>query len=355
MKIVLYIFGALLTIQSAALAGTLDSSTQVVVSAAQSTAAVQLIDQKFEPVYGQQAYQDTCSREVLDHIENRCYTSNEQVCHGGGQVCENRPEQVCNGNRCTTVMRRVCYTQPRTCTNVPRRTCNDYPVYRTDYYSCTRYRTVVVGQRLVKTYQHEVQVVVENPAALGAQQLSIRLNANQNQLSAQLLNSFADHLLFQQVQDQGQVDSGDIVHIRKRIIITHGISGSLANRIFTASIADLQLGFEAAKFRVANAAELAPFLKVAIKLKRNRRIGGDSTLFNGTFTPAQLGLVGRGSDLLAVIPFQKLNVGALSSNRHDIEISISLFANNLLNTADFGMAMSKVVEGKLIGAYPQNL
>jgi hypothetical protein len=355
MKTVLYFFGALLTIHSASLADTLDRSAIAVVSSAQPIASVQLVDQKFEPIYEEQPYQATCSREVLDHVEAVCVTSNDQVCSGGGRVCRQVRDQVCNDRGCTPIHREVCEDQPRSCTNVPRRSCSDHPVYRTDYYSCTRYRTVVVGQRLVKTFQHQVEVVLDNPAAAGAQALQLQVSANQGQIGVQLISSFADHLLHQQIQDLGQTDSGDVVQIRKRIVITHGISGAIARQILSSSIADLKLGFEAAKFRIVNGAALAPHLKLAIRIKRNRRIGGDSTLYDGTQLSSQLGFVGQGADLQALIPLQRLGIEGLSSKRHDIELSISLNVANVLNTADFGAAAGKVLEANLKGINPEDL
>lgn len=110
---------------------------------------VSLSNERYEPIYAQEPYQTTCSREVFSHHESVCRTVSDTVCQGGGEVCTTEQDSVCNSSGCTSVPRRVCHHTPQTCTEVPRQVCESRPVYVTELYSCTQYRTVVVGQRLV--------------------------------------------------------------------------------------------------------------------------------------------------------------------------------------------------------------
>lgn len=344
MKTLFLVLGALLTIHSAALAGDI---ANVVVSAAQPVASVQLVDQKFEPIYGEEPYEATCAREVLDHMQTVCHTENSQVCQGGQEVCENVRGSVCRNNVCTDVVRRECHTTARTCTDVPRRVCSDQAVYRTDYYSCTRYRTVVVGQRLVKTFNHAIEVVLQDAAALGSASLNIVVQANQLSLSARLAGSFPQNILNHQIIDLPSTDSGAVAQINKRIVISLGLPAALANKILAGQLLDLELGHEAAKMKLANVSELIPHLKLAIRIKRNRAIGGDSTLFDDVVNSSKLSLVAQAADILAIIPFEKLGIDSLNSKKHDIRVSVSLNAGNVLNAQDFSAALSKTLDGEL--------
>jgi hypothetical protein len=51
------------------------SSAFVELSSSAATQSVQLKDEKYEPIYESQPYEDTCSREVFDHTETTCSTS----------------------------------------------------------------------------------------------------------------------------------------------------------------------------------------------------------------------------------------------------------------------------------------
>jgi hypothetical protein len=349
MKTVFLVLGAMLVIHSAALA---NQTANVVVSAAQPTASVQVVDQKFEPIYGQEAYEATCSRQVLDHMETACHDESSQVCSGGQEVCENVRGSVCRNNVCTDVVRRECHTTPQSCTNVPRRVCADQAVYRTDFYSCTQYRTVVTGQRLVKTFNHSVEVVLQDTAAIAGASLNVELTATEGVVTPRLINSLKLGILNYENIILTSSDLGATAQIARRIVITAGLPAKLVNKILTAQLTDLELGHEAAKFKLVNMADLLQNLNFSIRIVRNRAIGGDSTLFEGAVASNQLSLVAQGADIQAIVPFEKLQIDSLNSRKHDIHVSVSLNAGNVLNYADFEAALNKRLEGDLTKVKP---
>jgi hypothetical protein len=321
-----------------------NQASQVVLSAQEPSKLVQITDQKFEPIYSQEPYQTTCSREVVDHVETRCDTYNDSVCSGGGEVCTTTNDSVCNSSGCTSVPRRSCHTTAQTCTSVPRRSCSDHNVYRTDYYSCTQYRTVVSGQRLVKTFNHQVEVVLANPSAIGAASLQIGVLVAENSVTARLMNSFTQNILTYQVNNLSEADAGSVLNSSKKIVIDLGLSADAARKLLSSSIQNLELGRNAIRFDLPNAAELSQNLNIGIKLVRNRKIFGDTILFNNSVASSKLGLVGGGADLKVVIPFAKLGIDSVNSMRHDLSVSVSLNAGNALNLSDFSEALNKHLE-----------
>ncbi|MBS1960310.1 MAG: hypothetical protein JST80_12605 [Bdellovibrionales bacterium] len=344
MKTVFLVLGAMLVIHSAALANQI---ANVTVSAAHPSASVQLVDQKFEPIYGQEPYEATCSREVLDHMQTVCHDEFSQVCSGGGEVCENVRDQVCRNNVCTPITRRECHTTPQSCTDVPRRVCTDQAVYRTDFYSCTQYRTVVTGQRLVKTFNHSVEVVLRDTKAIAGADLNVELTAVEGVITPRLTNSLKLGLLNYDIAILSSDDNGATAQAARRIVITAGLPGRLVNQIMTAQLTDLELGHEAAKFKLTNMADLLQNLNLSIKIVRNRAIGGDSILYNGTVSSNQLSLVARNADIQVIVPFEKLQIDSLNSLKHDLHVSVSLNVGNVLNYADFQTALSKKLEADL--------
>lgn len=330
------------------------NSGRLTLTAQSATQRISLTDQKFEPVYESQPYETTCSREVLDHVENVCQTISDNVCSGGAEVCETANDSVCNSGGCTNVPRRVCHTTPATCVDVPRRVCSDHNVFRTDYYSCTQYHDVVVGQRLVKTFNHQIEVTVANPALLSGAVLTLSVAASEASLSARLANSFPGGLLNYQVATINESDSGMMLNRQEKIVIDLALSAVLLQQMNTVSMDNLALGTSAVRFQLRNASELAGHLSIGIRIIRNRSLFGNATRYDGTLDSATLGLVGQGSDIQALIPFQKLSIDPISNLRHDLTVSAKLNPGTapLLNAADFQAQLSKNVEQSITKVKP---
>jgi hypothetical protein len=359
MKAIIYLFVALVTIQSAALA---DQSANLEVSASRPVSSIELTDQKFEPIYGEEPYEATCSREVYSHHENRCHTETDQVCQGGGQVCRTVNDRVCSSRGCADVPRRVCETTPRTCQSVPRRVCVQVPVTRTEFYSCTRYRTVVVGQRLVKSFEHQIEVVLNDShlfapllANASHSKLVVSVNINEASLDARLVTPLPSHLVHYQILDLAREDQGEVLSLRKRVVITLGMPVAQASKILSSEVKDLELGFDSAKFKLTQVADLAPSIGLELKIKRNRRIGGDSTLYHQTVALQQLNLVAQGEDLNVQIPFERLQIESLSSKRHDIEVGARLKLAPVLNRHEHAAILDRLVSDRLKGVFPIEL
>jgi hypothetical protein len=339
----------ILAIQSSALAS---NSGQANLNAQQPVQLLQLVDQKFEPIYGQEPYQATCSQEVFDHTATSCTTEMDSVCHGGGEVCETQNDSVCNSQGCTSVPRRVCHQTAQTCTSVPRNVCHDYAVYRTVYYSCTKYRTVVVGQRLVKTFNHQIEVTINNAASLDADSLSVGVNISEDSISARLMSSFKRAVLNYKIEKVSDVDAGDVQNIRDRITIDLGMSAEKVKMIETASLTGLELGQSALRFDLNNASEIMQNLKIAIKLVRNPKFWVSTTLYNGSLKSSELGLVAQGNAIKALIPFQKMGVDSIGATRHDLSVSVSLDPGAILNAADFRFDLDKKLQQSLSKVNP---
>jgi hypothetical protein len=79
-----------------------------------------------------QECQNTTRRQCTSTTRRECETVNHQQCTGGGEQCENVPDEICHtdqhGQRvCQSTTRRECHTVPQTCTNVPEQECRDVP------------------------------------------------------------------------------------------------------------------------------------------------------------------------------------------------------------------------------------
>lgn len=349
MKTVLVIFGLLIAIRSSSLAAQVVSAE---LTTSNASAVVQLVDKKFEPIYAQEPYETTCSREVLDHTETQCSTYDDTVCSGGGTVCVTENDSVCNSQGCTTVPRRSCHTEPQSCTTVPRTSCTDRPVYRTEYYSCTQYRTIVVGQKLVKTFNHTIEVALADSQIAVSGALKVEVVAIEGNTQARLVGSYASNILNYQVSDVAVDDRGDVMNINRRVLITKGIEGASALKILSAQIQNLALGSSAVRFDFTQAGSLAKALKMKIKIVRNRRIGRDSVLAEQIISTSSLSLVSQGETLKVLVPLEKIGLSSLSSNRHDVEVSVSLDVGQVLNASEFQAALNKSISEQLTGVKP---
>ena len=333
----LSLFLAVLSIQGA----WANQNGQAQVSAQSPVQTIELRDERYEPVYGEVPYASTCSRIVFDHYENQCTTVNDSVCSGGGEVCTTQNDSVCNSGGCVNVPRRVCHIEPRSCTVVPRRECRQVSVNRTDYYSCTRYRTEVVGQRLAKTYVHEIEVRIESPSALPDANLFIGVNASEERIRASLQSSFSDAILNYRIETLSRNDSGDAMNLSSRILISRGISRMDASQILSTQVSGLELGHDALRFKIENGSSLLDSLLIRVNLVRNPKLWASTTLYNDELSARTLGLVGQGADVDAVIPLSRLGVDSLGSNRYDLGVSVRLDAGKVLNADDFQEVLGK--------------
>ena len=316
----------------------------VQVGVQQPSQIISLKDDRYEPVYDQVPYQATCSREVFDHYETRCHTEADSVCHGGGEVCSTENDSVCNSHGCVSVPRRVCHQSPRSCTSVPRNVCQQYAVSRTDYYSCTRYRTEVVGQRLAKSFQHQIEVVLDASSGFDAGMLDVALQINEESVAANLRSSYPGAILNYRVDVLNRSDSNDGVNLSERVVITKGLSSEQARTILNGAVSGLELGHQAIRFQIENEAQILSALKIRVKLVRNPKLWASTTLFDGDLSASSLGLVGQGQNVNAVIPVDKLGVDEIGSKRYDVSVSVSLDPGKVLNPRDFEGELGKRLE-----------
>jgi hypothetical protein len=313
---------------------------------------VSLVDQRHEPVYGEEPYAATCTREVYSHDESVCHTVSDTVCQGGGEVCTTESDSVCNSQGCVEVPRRVCHNTPQTCSEVPRRVCESRAVYVTQYYSCTRYRTVVVGQRLVKTFQHQVEVRVEDPSILAGKRIQVAVNVREAALSVELLSSFPEGLLLHSIEKVRAQDSGDLEQIISRIVLRRGLSADFVRKVESASISGLELGRSGIRLDLPGLAGLESSLRVQIELVRNPKAWLKKTLYRDEVKSSGLGWVSQGSVIRALVPFQKLGVEEISKKRHDLKVGLRLDPESVLNVRDFRAAFDRRIEGELSKVSP---
>jgi hypothetical protein len=329
--------------------------SQVEVSSLSPAQMVQMMDQRYEPIYEDQPYVGTCNREVLDHMEAVCSTVSDTVCHGvDRQVCETVSDQVCNSQGCVTVPRRVCHQEQRVCEVVPRRVCHDRAVMRTEFYSCTKYRSVVVGQRLVKTFEHLVEVLVDRPELLQGQKLNISLLARESSVAPTLVSSFSSNLLTVESIKVSDQDSGVHEMINTRILVHVDASTELLSKILSGSIQDLQLSKSGISMKINGVNELSQSLSLGLKLTQHRAIINDKTLFNDSLSLSGLSVVTEGASMRVSIPLSQLNVEQLKSKKHNLSASISLKYPNLavLNTNDMATILNKRLESALSNIIP---
>lgn len=347
-KISILLF-ALIMIRGEALA---QSQRPVDLESAVPVQLATLSDQRFEPIYGQEPYETTCSREVFSHNESFCSTVSDTVCRGGGEVCRTEQDSVCNSSGCVSVPRRVCHNEPQTCTEVPRQVCEARPVYVTQHYSCTQYRTVVVGQRLVKTYQHQVEVRLEDPGAFAGQRLRLVVHAREDVLSIDLISAFPGAILFKSIERVRRQDAGDVESITSRIVIRRGVVAEAVRRIQQGLVSNLALGRSGVRFDLPGLAGLEGALRVRLALKRTPKVWFKTTLYDGEVSTAGLGWVSQGGSIRAIIPFQKIGLEDISNKRHELRVSVRLDPGSVLNIRDFRWEFDHRIEGTLEKSVP---
>lgn len=330
-------------------------SSHVILSSTQSSKTVQLVAKKYEPITEQRPYQTTCSREVHDHDETSCSTVDRQSCSGGGTVCSAEDDQVCNSQGCTTIQRMSCRTEPESCTSTPETSCSSTPVYRTETYSCTEYETVVVGQRLVKTFNHTIEVMIDRPEVLAGQELKLAVNANDADVGLSLQSSFNTYLLTVEKKKISESDAGTEATISTRLTIKVDFPVPSLNQILTSSIQNLELTYSGIRFDLKGLADLSKHLNINVGLVQQRRIFRDLVLFSGTIDSSTLSLKASGDDLRVSIPVGKMDLNGLNSKKHDLRISVSFKKPTLeiLNAPDLSEVLSKKIEAGLQSVHPE--
>jgi hypothetical protein len=327
------------------------SSAFVELSSSAATQSVQLKDEKYEPIYESQPYEDTCSREVFDHTETTCSTSTS--CSGGGTVCTDSPDQVCNSQGCTTITRRSCHTESESCSDST--SCSDRAIYRTEYYSCTKYRDVVVGHRLVKTFYHQVEVVIEQPAILQNQKMKIEVIAQHGSVNLKLLSAFSSHLLIVESEKLSDVNTSTEQKLSQKILIKTGFSTEVLNQLLSSKIENLELHYSGIQFDLKGLAELSKDLNIELFLVQQRKLIKDLVIFDGTIASSALSPVVSGKDLKVIVPLEKMELSYLKSKRHNIEVAVSFKKPNLkiLNDTDLSAILKHQVKGDVESVYPQ--
>jgi hypothetical protein len=230
--------------------------------------------------------------------------------------------------------------------------CENQAVYSTEYYSCTRYRTVVVGQRLVKTFQHQIEVRAEDPASLGASELRLGVRADEASLKVALLSSFSEALLSHSVEKVREQDVGDRVMIVSRIVIRRSLSAAQVRKLNGATLSNLVLDRSTIRMDLDGLSELSSNLVLSIRLKRTPKVWFHSTLYEGEVSSASLRGVGQGEVLKLAIPLSKLGVEELSKNRHELKVQVRLDQSSVLNARDFEAETARRIEGILEGVKP---
>ena len=330
--------------------------SKVELSGTAASQSIQMMDQKFEPIMGQVPYPDTCYREVYDHTETVCSTESDQVCHGGGEECTTESDQVCNSHGCTTIPRRVCHQTSQQCESVPRRVCSDRAVTRTQAYSCTRYRTEQIGQRLVKTFQHSLEVAVDRPELLQGQRLVISLLAREDSITPTLVSSFSLNMLTVESQ-VSKSDSGSTEMIATRMMVHVGAPTSLIGKILSGSVQDLSLSSAGISLKINGVNELSQDLMIAVNLTQYRFLSfliKDKTLFKDSIAIADLSAVAEGDSLNVNIPLSKMNIVQLKATRHNLSVSVSLKRPELsiLNSTDLAAVLNKKLEASIANVTP---
>ena len=315
---------------------------QVELSLNSASKTVQITDQKFDPIYESQPYETTCEREVLDHTETSC--SDVQSCSGGGTVCEDSPDQVCNSSGCTSISRRSCHTESESCST--SQSCSDHPVYRTESYSCTQYHDVQVGQKLVKTFYHTIEVVMEDTDLLKNQSLPLNVMVSEGSAMVKTINPFTSFLLLMESKVVSDDNSSTEEKISQRLTIKKGESGDSIKQILNGKMEKLKLTSSGIGFNLTGMSDLSKDLNISISLVQYRLIFKNRTLFEGLIQSSDLPTTVAGKDLVVSIPVEKMKIGYLNSKKHNLNVSVSLKATGLpmVNEADFSKAFQVQIQ-----------
>lgn len=318
-------------------------STQTTLNAQTAVQTVQITDQKFNPIMGSVPYETTCDRQVVDHMNYRCYNEPRESCSGGGEVCETTNDSVCNSHGCTGVPRRSCHQSSGSCHTVFQNVCRNEAVYRTETYSCTRYHTVQVGQTLAKTFNHSIEVSLSQSlqSALAGTTLSVSVNATENTVTARLTSSFPAAILDYAVMPLSSDQGVTVQNSSEKLVIDLGLSAALAKKIDGVTADSLELGSEAFRFNLQNAAGLDKYLTFGIILTKTPSIWFPTTVYDSRIGTSLFDFVIEGQTLKVLVPYEKLGLSSIGGNKYSLGVSISLNAGKILNPGDFQTELNK--------------
>lgn len=318
------------------------SDNPLSLSAANPSAKSQLAAQKFDIIYGTEPYASTCQRQVVDHTETRCHTVSGQSCSAGSEVCSTTSDSVCNSHGCTSVPRRSCHAGPQSCHSVSHEACGSENVYRNESYACTRNRQVAIGQTLVKTFNHSVEVNLTPTliAAIADQTIQINLSAEEAAVTPQVATPFPSVLLTYDVKQTVVNDSPTIESSQEIITIDFGMPGDAARKMDSVTAENLELGSDSFRFNLPNGAGLEKYLSLGIKLVKIPAVWFSHTVFDGEIKTSTLTLASEGPNLKVTVPYEALNLGSIGG-RYSLDVGIKLAAGKILNTSDFQAALQK--------------
>ncbi len=304
---------------------------QIVVDGQQSQYREFLNGEVSHTEYRTEYRETTCSREVHDGYEQRCYyEGGGRQCRtvGGGQSCGITPE---HGYQCTDLPGRTeCYDTPG------RQVCNSYPRYRTEYYTCTKPVSVPYQ---VKDYdvENDVTVNVERNSRLRNLQEVLDLSLSTNGSFTVTAVRTSGRALLSATQDVREVSFNGRV---KRFITTVNIK--LIDRYaavgpFTAPISEISGDINELQITTGQITDLS-LLRIELMARKNRLIGDDPVVIQKVLTLDDMTLVNNGNGTTTIrINFNKLGgPDKLNGKRAKVDISIQalLPLENIINRGD---------------------
>lgn len=302
---------------------------QIVIDGQQSQIREFLNGEVSHTEYRTEYRQTTCSREVFDGYEQRCYyQGGGRQCRtvDGGQSCGITP----TGRQCTDLPDRTeCYDTPG------RQVCENYPRYRTEYYTCTQ--PVQVPYQ-VKDYdvEHDVTFNIERSRIRGLQEvvdLSVMTNGS---LSITAPRTTGKALISatqstQEVSNNGRVRRF-VTTVNVKLIDRYAAVGP-----FTAPISDLTGDINELQITTGRITDLS-LLRIEIIAKKNRLIGDDPVVIQKVLDSSDMALVNNNNGTTTIkINFNKLGgPDKLNGKRAKIDVIIEalLPLENILNRQD---------------------
>lgn len=345
---------ALLTLCLNTSASFASQNAQTTLSAESATQTVQITDQKFDPIMGSVPFETTCDRQVVDHMDYRCFNEPRESCSGGGEVCETTNDSVCNSHGCTGVPRRSCHQSSGSCHTEYQNVCRNEAVYRTETYSCTRYHTVQVGQTLAKTFNHSIEVSLTPAlqATLAGTTLSVSVNATENTISARLTNSYPTAILDYAVMPLTNDQGATVQNSSEKLVIDLGLASALVKKMDAVTADTLELGSTAFRMNLQNAVGLEKYLSFGITLTKTPSVWFPTTLYDSHVGSSLFDFVIEGQSIKVLIPYEKLGLGSIGGTKHSLGISVTLAAGKILNPADFQTELNKRLDLNVVKTRP---
>lgn len=282
-------------------------------------------------------YRDTtCSREVPDGYEERCYwESGSRECEtvGGGEQCgtDANGQPMCKPNP----SHEVCSETPG------REVCNSEPRYRTEYYTCTQ--SVSVPYQ-VKDYDVEntITVVVEKNSKLpkGVREV-IDLVQSQQSLVLNAVKT-SGKVLISATQQTREVSFNGSLKRFETAVSMKLIDRQAAIGPFIGPISELTGDINELQLTTGLITDLS-VLKIEIIAKKNRLIGSDPVVIQKVLTLEDMTLVNSGSQTTIKINFNKLGAPEHlrgKSAKIDVVIQALLPLENIINRQDMPQTTS---------------